>query len=158
MLLIICLRLFLFTFFRSAGSMFRAWISLKMGYLINFQWTSSFFSHLLKLPLDFFEKRQVGDIHSRFGSLSTIQKNTSRQHCFNHYRFNYGDLLGGDDVALRWLAIWGGTRLFSNLSAFAYAYGHLFNIPPNFRRANYQNLLSCVEKLPISTKKLWRCR
>ena len=53
LLLIICLGLFLFTLFRSAVSMSRAWISLKMNYLIDFQWTSSFFSHLLKLPLDF---------------------------------------------------------------------------------------------------------
>lgn len=74
LLLIICIGLFLFTFFRTAVSMFRAWISLKMSYLIDFQWTASFFSHLLKLPLDFFEKRQVGDIHSRFSSLKTIQK------------------------------------------------------------------------------------
>ncbi|UKH19270.1 peptidase domain-containing ABC transporter [Actinobacillus pleuropneumoniae] len=73
LLLIICLGLFLFTFFRSTISMSRAWISLKMNYLIDFQWTSSFFSHLLKLPLDFFEKRQVGDIQSRFSSLKTIQ-------------------------------------------------------------------------------------
>ncbi|WP_165889133.1 peptidase domain-containing ABC transporter [Mannheimia granulomatis] len=74
LLLIICMGLFLFTFFRTAISLFRAWISLKMSYLIDFQWTASFFSHLLKLPLDFFEKRQVGDIHSRFSSLKTIQK------------------------------------------------------------------------------------
>lgn len=74
LLLIICIGLFFFTFFNSAVSMFRAWISLKMSYYINFQWTASFFSHLLKLPLDFFEKRQVGDISSRFSSLSTIQK------------------------------------------------------------------------------------
>lgn len=74
LLLIICFGLFLFTFFRSAISLSRAWISLKMSYLIDFQWTSSFFSHLLKLPLDFFEKRQVGDIQSRFNSLRTIQK------------------------------------------------------------------------------------
>ncbi|EQA01129.1 peptidase domain-containing ABC transporter [Glaesserella parasuis] len=73
LLLIICFGLFLFTFFRSAISLSRAWISLKMSYLIDFQWTSSFFSHLLKLPLDFFEKRQVGDIQSRFTSLRTIQ-------------------------------------------------------------------------------------
>ncbi|VEI46604.1 microcin-H47 secretion/processing ATP- binding protein mchF [Actinobacillus equuli] len=33
-----------------------------------------FLSHLLKLPLEFFEKRQVGDIHSRFDSLSIIHK------------------------------------------------------------------------------------
>ena len=74
LLLVICLGLFLFTFFRSSVSMLRAWVSLKMDYLINFQWTASFFSHLLKLPLDFFEKRQVGDIHSRFSSLNTIQQ------------------------------------------------------------------------------------
>lgn len=74
LLLIICIGLFLFTFCRSTVSMFRAWITLKMNFLINFQWTASFFSHLLKLPLDFFEKRQVGDIHSRFSSLNTIQQ------------------------------------------------------------------------------------
>ncbi len=74
LLLIICIGLFFFTFFNSAVSMFRAWISLKMSYYINFQWTASFFSHLLRLPLEFFEKRQVGDISSRFISLSTIQK------------------------------------------------------------------------------------
>jgi len=74
LLLIICIGLFFFTFFNSAVSMFRAWISLKMSYYINFQWTASFFSHLLRLPLEFFEKRQVGDISSRFSSLSTIQK------------------------------------------------------------------------------------
>ncbi|EEY11793.1 peptidase domain-containing ABC transporter [Mannheimia haemolytica] len=74
LLLIICIGLFLFTLFRTMVSMFRAWVSLKMNYLIDFQWTASFFSHLLKLPLDFFEKRQVGDIHSRFSSLKTIQK------------------------------------------------------------------------------------
>ena len=73
LLLVICLGLFLFTFFRSVISMSRAWISLKMNYLIDFQWKSSFFSHLLKLPLDFFEKRRVGDIQSRFASLNNIQ-------------------------------------------------------------------------------------
>ncbi|WP_252720196.1 ABC transporter transmembrane domain-containing protein, partial [Acinetobacter baumannii] len=29
---------------------------------------------LSRLPLDYFEKRYVGDVISRFGSLSTIQK------------------------------------------------------------------------------------
>ncbi|WP_159991645.1 peptidase domain-containing ABC transporter [Pelistega ratti] len=74
LLLVVCLGLFFFMFFRSSVSMLRAWISLKMNYLIDFQWTASFFSHLLKLPLDFFEKRRVGDIQSRFASLRTIQK------------------------------------------------------------------------------------
>ena len=74
LLLIICLGLFLFTLFKSLTSMVRAWISLKMNYLIDFQWTASFFSHLISLPLDFFEKRHAGDIQSRFNSLRTIQQ------------------------------------------------------------------------------------
>lgn len=73
LLFIISVGLLLFTLFRSLLSMSRAWISLKMNYLIDFQWRSSFFSHLLTLPLDFFEKRKVGDIQSRFESLKYIQ-------------------------------------------------------------------------------------
>lgn len=74
LLLVICLGLFLFTLFKSLTAMLRGWISLKMSYLIDFQWTISFFSHLIKLPLDFFEKRHSGDIQSRFTSLKTIQQ------------------------------------------------------------------------------------
>jgi ATP-binding cassette subfamily B protein RaxB len=52
----------------------RTWAIMLTGTTINFQWSTSLFDHLTKLPLDYFEKRHVGDIISRFGSLSTIQK------------------------------------------------------------------------------------
>jgi len=39
-----------------------------------FQWMGSVFDHLLRLPLDFFEKRHLGDVVSRMGSVRAIQQ------------------------------------------------------------------------------------
>jgi ATP-binding cassette subfamily B protein RaxB len=52
----------------------RTWAIMLIGTTINYQWNASLFDRLSRLPLDFFEKRHVGDIISRFGSLGTIQK------------------------------------------------------------------------------------
>src|SRR5690606_26693191 len=38
------------------------------------QWTGNVFAHLLRLPLDFFEKRHLGDITSRMGSVQEVQR------------------------------------------------------------------------------------
>jgi ATP-binding cassette, subfamily B, bacterial CvaB/MchF/RaxB len=54
-------------------SMARGWIGLRMNQQLSIQFTANLFSHLLKLPLAFFEKRHIGDITSRFGSLSAIR-------------------------------------------------------------------------------------
>lgn len=51
----------------------RAWLVTWAGGSISNQWTTNLFSHLLKLPLDYFEKRHMGDILSRFGSLGIIE-------------------------------------------------------------------------------------
>jgi len=53
----------------------RSWAILAAGAQVTLQWKLSLFSHLMKLPLDFFERRHVGDIASRFTSIDTIQKN-----------------------------------------------------------------------------------
>ncbi|MBG6244578.1 colicin V synthesis protein [Candidatus Symbiopectobacterium sp. 'North America'] len=73
LLSLIRLALVFFILLRAAISMVRAWSSLVMGTLINVQWQSGLFMHLLHLPLDYFEKRKLGDIHSRFGSLDTLR-------------------------------------------------------------------------------------
>ena len=44
-----------------------------MGALIDIQWKSGLFDHSMKLPLAYFEKRKLGDIQSRFGSLDAIR-------------------------------------------------------------------------------------
>lgn len=41
---------------------------------LNLQWTGNVFSHLLHLPLDYFEKRHLGDVTSRMGSIQAIQR------------------------------------------------------------------------------------
>ncbi|MCV9909977.1 peptidase domain-containing ABC transporter [Brucella sp. HL-2] len=51
----------------------RTWAVLIMGTNLSLQWTTALFDHLLRLPLSYFEKRHVGDVVSRFGSLGRIQ-------------------------------------------------------------------------------------
>lgn len=73
LLALICIGLLFFILFRTGVSMLRSWISIVMGALIDVQWKAGVFDHLMKLPLSFFEKRKLGDIQSRFGSLDTIR-------------------------------------------------------------------------------------
>jgi ATP-binding cassette, subfamily B, bacterial CvaB/MchF/RaxB len=51
----------------------RSWISLHLGTMMSMQMITNLFRHLLQLPMSFFEKRHMGDITSRFGSLSSVQ-------------------------------------------------------------------------------------
>ncbi|MFC5741519.1 peptidase domain-containing ABC transporter [Dyella tabacisoli] len=57
----------------------RSWAVTWLGATLNVQWASNLFAHLMKLPLDWFEKRHVGDVVSRFGSIQTIQKTLTTQ-------------------------------------------------------------------------------
>ena len=52
----------------------RGWAVVYLSAQLGLQWASNVFNHLLKLPLDFFEKRHLGDITSRMGSVQAIQK------------------------------------------------------------------------------------
>jgi ATP-binding cassette subfamily B protein RaxB len=52
----------------------RGWWVATLSARLNFQWLGNVFGHLVKLPLEFFEKRHVGHIISCFGSVTTIQK------------------------------------------------------------------------------------
>jgi ATP-binding cassette subfamily B protein RaxB len=55
-------------------SVLRSWVVLYLGTTLNLQWLANVFSHLLNLPVSFFEKRHLGDVVSRFGSVNTIQR------------------------------------------------------------------------------------
>lgn len=52
----------------------RNWFLVSLSTNLNFQWYGNVFGHLLKLPLEYFEKRHIGSITSSFGSISTIQR------------------------------------------------------------------------------------
>nr|WP_264082574.1 peptidase domain-containing ABC transporter [Pseudomonas vlassakiae] len=55
-------------------SLGRSWALMYLGTLLGSQWQINVFNHLVRLPVAFFERRHLGDIISRFGSLKAIQR------------------------------------------------------------------------------------
>jgi ATP-binding cassette subfamily B protein RaxB len=53
---------------------FRSWVILILGQSVTFQMAGNVLRHLIRLPAVFFEKRHVGDIISRVGSVKPIQE------------------------------------------------------------------------------------
>ena len=51
----------------------RSWAVVMFGSRVSLKWNSSLFEHLTRLPLDYFARRHIGDVISRFGALSAIQ-------------------------------------------------------------------------------------
>jgi ATP-binding cassette subfamily B protein RaxB len=52
----------------------RGWSVLYLSSRLGLQWMGNVFAHLLRLPLEFFEKRHLGDVTSRLGSVLAIQR------------------------------------------------------------------------------------
>lgn len=55
-------------------SLGRSWALMYLGTLLGSQWQINVFNHLVRLPVAYFERRHLGDIISRFGSLKAIQR------------------------------------------------------------------------------------
>jgi ATP-binding cassette subfamily B protein RaxB len=51
----------------------RSWVVLTLGESLSFQLGGNVVRHLLRLPLAYFERRHVGDLLSRVGSIEPIQ-------------------------------------------------------------------------------------
>ncbi|MEZ0471867.1 peptidase domain-containing ABC transporter [Luteimonas salinilitoris] len=60
--------------FQAAIAIMRGWLVADLGASLNAQWIGNLFGHLLRLPLEFFEKRSVGGVLSRFLSVQSIQQ------------------------------------------------------------------------------------
>src|SRR5215831_2566899 len=52
----------------------RSWTTLYFGTSVKLQWYTNIFSHLVRLPVSFFEKRYFGDIMSRFDGAEAVQR------------------------------------------------------------------------------------
>lgn len=59
---------------QQAVSVIRSWVIMYMGTTLNVQWRANVFTHLLRLPVQYFEKRHLGDVVSRFTSIDQIQE------------------------------------------------------------------------------------
>lgn len=55
-------------------SLLQSWVVMHMSTTLNVQWKANIFHHLINLPTSFFQKRHLGDIISRFGSIDAIQR------------------------------------------------------------------------------------
>ncbi|WP_422468159.1 peptidase domain-containing ABC transporter [Endozoicomonas sp. ALC013] len=64
----------LLTVFNVATSAIRSWVILFLRSHLGIQLASNLFRHLLRLPLPWFEKRHMGDVVSRFSSLSQVNQ------------------------------------------------------------------------------------
>jgi ATP-binding cassette subfamily B protein RaxB len=59
---------------KASVAYFRGVVLLQFSSQLGFQMVSNTFAHLLRLPLSYFEKREMGDIVSRFSSLDNIKQ------------------------------------------------------------------------------------
>lgn len=59
---------------QTAIGLARSWMVVTLSQNLSVQWMGNIFSHLLRLPIDFFERRHLGDITSRFGAINSIQR------------------------------------------------------------------------------------
>src|SRR5207248_9811760 len=74
LLTLIALGLGLVLTFRALIDFVRSWAMMVAGSSLSLQWKMSLFTHLLRLPLSFFERRHAGDVASRFTSIDRIQQ------------------------------------------------------------------------------------
>ncbi len=61
-------------FIQQAITLFRSWLLLTISTSITVQWQSNIFSHLLRLPISFFQRRHLGDLVSRANASKEIQR------------------------------------------------------------------------------------
>ena len=59
---------------QSALSYARSWWVMVLSQTVSMQWLSNVFTHMVRLPADWFSQRHLGDISSRFGAVHDIQK------------------------------------------------------------------------------------
>lgn len=62
------------TILQAATGALRGWTIAYLSSNLSAQWLSNVFARVTRLPLDFFEKRHLGDVVSRMGAVQTIQR------------------------------------------------------------------------------------
>ena len=77
LLTILALGFALIVVLQQATAALRAWALMRFGATFSVQWQANVFTHLLRLPMDYFDKRHLGDIVSRFRSVDAVQRTLS---------------------------------------------------------------------------------
>jgi ATP-binding cassette subfamily B protein RaxB len=74
LLMVLALGFALLTLIKTGVTAFRSWLVVRFSSALNIQMGANLFHHLIRLPNAYFEKRHVGDIVSRFGSINAIRE------------------------------------------------------------------------------------
>ncbi|MBU2587016.1 MAG: peptidase domain-containing ABC transporter [Alphaproteobacteria bacterium] len=73
LLAVLAIGFFLFTLINAGASLLRSFVLLVAGTTIGYGLASNIARRLFRLPVDWFEKRETGDVLSRFQSVTPIQ-------------------------------------------------------------------------------------
>ncbi|MEL7477705.1 MAG: peptidase domain-containing ABC transporter [Pseudomonadota bacterium] len=74
LLTVLAVGFFLVLIFEIATNALRGFTLLHFGNQMNIQLGANLFHHLVRLPISYFEKRHMGDVVSRFGSLQQVKQ------------------------------------------------------------------------------------
>lgn len=74
LLLVLAIGFFLLMLIQVGTKVLREFIILQVSNRLGIQMSSNLFRHLIRLPIDYFQKRHMGDIVSRFGSLRKVRE------------------------------------------------------------------------------------
>lgn len=74
LLFVLTIGFILILVFETATNAIRSFSILHFSNQMNLQLGTNLFHHLIRLPINYFEKRHMGDIVSRFGSLSKVKQ------------------------------------------------------------------------------------
>ena len=58
---------------QTATTTLRSYVVMYVGNMLSMQMGSNLFRHLVRLPITYFERRNIGDVVSRFGSLDNVR-------------------------------------------------------------------------------------
>ena len=61
-------------FFEICTNALRGFTLLHFSNMMNIQLGANIFHHLVRLPMEYFEKRHMGDVVSRFGSIQQVRQ------------------------------------------------------------------------------------
>lgn len=74
LLTVLAIAFFTIAIFNAIITLLRQFIVIHLGASLNQQLAFNLFRHLLRLPIDYFQKRHIGDIVSRFSSLQYLKQ------------------------------------------------------------------------------------
>ncbi|MGM0633780.1 MAG: peptidase domain-containing ABC transporter, partial [Pseudomonadota bacterium] len=79
LVLVVALAFLMIVVAKTALTWLRGMVLIHFSNHIGFQMVNNVFHHMIRLPLEYFQRRHMGDIVSRFGSLQSIRQMVSQE-------------------------------------------------------------------------------